>query len=132
MNWYRSKSKGARVFICVILVGIFIFANIRSNRFILSQFNNDTPENAIRCEVLRHWGESGHIYECLYKSFVMEVTEVKGELADMWYIEDRFDRRTQKVYQITKNAPYMLAGYWIVSEIYHNGYTYYVAQYGGY
>lgn len=133
VKWYRSKNKGIRVCICVVFVWALLFANIQGNRFILSSCNRDTPEGAIRYEVLKKWGREGHIYEHLYKAFVLEVEEVSEKEAETpWYSIDGYDRKTQKVYRITKNCPNTLGGYWIVTKIYHNqNHQYYSASYAG-
>lgn len=129
-KWYNSKNVIAHILIWATVGCVLLFGYLKSGRFIISQVNNDTPVASIRTEVLKNWGDSGHIYECLYKSFVLDASEVTPEEAQTWY-DNGYDKNTQKIYRVTKNCPNMFAGYWIVTEIYHSGDSYFTARYGG-
>lgn len=55
----------------------------KTTRFVLLRYSDDTPESAIRSEVMRIWSQEGSYYECLlYKSIFLEVEKVEGELTE--------------------------------------------------
>lgn len=131
-SWYDSQNRTVHILIGILIAFIIILSCYKAIRSIVSRYNDDSPENAIRSEVMRIWAHEGSNYECLlYKSMFLKAEKVEEEEAEQWY-KYGVDRETQSIYRISENCPNNTTGAWIVTELENQGSKYYTAKYGGF
>lgn len=128
-NYVQKKN---RILIKIAICLLCIFLIVKWTEFVSSQYGNNTPTSAIKTSVKDEGIKGFYHYVKVFKSLFLEVEEVDNKECQYILDDPDFNKETQKVYQITKNVPGTVSGYWIVTEINTENQKQYLAKYYGY